>query len=131
MRRKRVDPLRVHVLTAAVFSVVAGSLLVIWTFPKFFALLLLLAVSAIGYAKLYEFIESRLEAEEGRLAKDLGLDRDLDEDLDDALEAPPRPKPARRKRKAKAAAPAPPTPTPAAPEAPLATEVPPTGASSN
>jgi 1,4-dihydroxy-2-naphthoate octaprenyltransferase len=44
-RRRHVDPIRVHLITVAVFGVIAGAALALWTFPRFFGVLALLAVS--------------------------------------------------------------------------------------
>ena len=85
-RRRHVDPVRVHLITLVVFGVIAGAVLAVWTFPKFFLGLLLLGASAIVYAKLYGFIEQRLEAEEGRLAKELGFALEDDEASEDQTE---------------------------------------------
>ena len=102
-RRKHVDPIRVHLITLVIFGVIAGAALAVWTFPKFFFGLVLLAVSAVVYVRLYAFIEDRLEAEEGRLAEDLGFG--LEEDDEEVVEeAPPKPK-RKRARKAKVASP--------------------------
>lgn len=99
-RRRHVDPLRVHLITLVVFSVIAGCALALWTFPKFFGVIALLVVSGLVYARLYGFIETRLEAEEGRLAEELGFELGADGD-EEELEAPlPAPK-AKRSRKKK------------------------------
>lgn len=118
-RRKRVDPVRVHLLTLAVFGVLAACALAVWTFPKFFGFLLLLGVSAVAYARLYGFIEQRLEAEEGRLAAELGID--LDGGGDDVLAPRPRRRSKAPKRKAARTEPAPGTASPDATEPDLAT----------
>lgn len=102
-RRKHVDPVRVHVITLAVFGVIAGVALAIWTFPKFFLGLLLLGASAVVYLRIYAFIEARLEAEEGRLAEELGFDLQEEEDdaeltLDDDGVPARRAKPRRRRK---------------------------------
>lgn len=109
-RKKQVDPVRVHVLTLVIFGVIAAVVLAIWTFPKFFLGLVLLAVSAVVYVRIYAFIETRLEAEEGRLAEELGFDlTELDvEDDDVTLDGdgvPARTRRAKPARRRKAAAP--------------------------
>ena len=96
-KRRHVDPVRVHAITLVVFGVVAGAALMLWTFPRFFAAIFLIAASVFAYGRLYTFIEARLEAEEGRLAEELGFDIDDDEDL-----PPITPKP-RKKKKAEGA----------------------------
>lgn len=82
-----------------VFGVIAGCGLALWTFPRFFAAIALLVVSGLVYARLYGFIEQRLEAEEGRLAEELGFELGVDDDEDE--EAEPLPRPARRKSRKK------------------------------
>lgn len=99
-RRRHVDPIRVHLITLVVFGVIAGCGLALWTFPRFFAAIALLVVSGLVYARLYGFIEQRLEAEEGRLAEELGFELGVDDDEDDAESLPP-PAPARRKNRKK------------------------------
>lgn len=91
-RRRHVDPLRVHLISAAVFGVIAAAALMVWMFPRFFFAIVLIAASVFVYGRLYTFIEARLEAQEGRLAEELGFDLD-----DEESEAPVRP--ARRKKK--------------------------------
>jgi len=113
-RRRHVDPIRVHLITLVVFGVIAGAALALWTFPRFFAAIALLAVSVIVYARLYGFIETRLEAEEGRLAEELGFELEDDEDLDLA------PKKKRKKKRAPAEAAESAPVTAAAAEAPSA-----------
>ena len=100
-RRKHVDPVRVHLITLVVFGVIAAVALAIWTFPKFFFGLLLLGVSAVVYVRIYAFIEARLEAEEGRLAEELGFDLDDAEDEDDEVTLDDDGVPAARVRRAK------------------------------
>ena len=82
-----------------IFGVIAGAALALWTFPRFFAAIALLVISGVGYARLYGFIEARLEAEEGRLAEELGFELgDGDED-DEPLP------PTKKRKKKKSAAP--------------------------
>ena len=97
-RRRHVDPLRVHLITLVIFGVIAGAALALWTFPRFFAAIALLVISGVGYARLYGFIEARLEAEEGRLAEELGFELG-DGDEDDE----PLPPTKKRKKKMSAA----------------------------
>lgn len=94
-RRRHVDPIRVHLITLVVFGVIAGCALALWTFPKFFGAIALLVVSGLVYARLYGFIEQRLEAEEGRLAEELGFELGDDEDEGD------EPIPSRKRRKSR------------------------------
>lgn len=96
-RRRHVDPLRVHLISAAVFGVIAAAALMVWMFPRFFLAIALIAASVFLYGRLFTFIESRLEAEEGRLAEELGFDLD-----DEESEAPVKP-PRRKAKKATAA----------------------------
>lgn len=117
-RRRHVDPIRVHLITLVVFGVIAGAALALWMFPRFFAVLALLAVSALVYARLYGFIEQRLEAEEGRLAEELGFSL---EDDDEELDLAPKRKRKKKHAPAEAAGGAP--VTAAAAEAPAAPPV--------
>lgn len=94
-KRRHVDPVRVHAITLVVFGVVAGAALMLWTFPRFFAAIFLIAASVFVYGRLYTFIEARLEAEEGRLAEELGFD--VDDDEEDLPPVTPKP---RKKKKA-------------------------------
>ena len=114
-RRRHVDPIRVHLITLVVFGVIAGAALALWTFPRFFAAIALLAVSVIVYARLYGFIETRLEAEEGRRAEELGFEL---EDDDEELDLAPKKKRKKKRAPAEAAESAP--VTAAAAEAPSA-----------
>lgn len=98
-RRRHVDPIRVHLITLVIFGVIAGFALALWTFPRFFVALVLLAVSVFVYARLYGFIEQRLEAEEGRLAAELGFGLEDDDETEIEIEEPP---PKRRRRKPRA-----------------------------
>lgn len=97
-RRRHVDPIRVHLITLVVFGVIAGAALALWTFPRFFAAIALLVVSVIVYGRLYVFLSQRLEAEEGRLAKELGFE--LEDDDEEELE----PAPAKKRKKKRAPA---------------------------
>lgn len=98
-RRRHVDPLRVHLITLVIFGVIAGAALALWTFPRFFAAIALLVISGVGYARLYGFIEARLEAEEGRLAEELGFELGDDDEDDEPLP------PTKKRKKKKSAAP--------------------------
>jgi hypothetical protein len=95
-RRRHVDPIRVHLITLVVFGVIAGAALALWMFPRFFAAIALLAVSVLVYSRIYAFIEQRLEAEEGRLAEELGFE--LEDDADDEVDLAPKKK--RKKKRA-------------------------------
>ena len=96
--------MRVHLISLVVFGVIAGVALALWTFPRFFGAIALLVVSGLLYARLYGFIETRLEAEEGRLAEELGFELGDDREDEEAPLPPPKRRKSKKKRDAAAAA---------------------------
>ncbi len=62
MRRLAPDPSRVHAITLAIWLSGVVALALLWTFPRFFGALLLLALAVAAYGLLYVFIEARMAA---------------------------------------------------------------------
>lgn len=64
MRRLAPDPSRVHAVTLAIWLSGVVALALLWTFPRFFGALLLLALAVAVYGLLYVFIEARMAGSE-------------------------------------------------------------------
>ncbi len=93
---RRIDPLHVHAVTGGIFGAGLLVLGIVWSFPRFFLFLGLLAVAAFVYTRLYAAVEGWMESDAASTATDFDLDEDEEDDED---RRSPRPTAARPKRR--------------------------------
>lgn len=58
---RRVDPVKVHLVTLAIWGFLIAVVLFVVLFPKVILFLLLTVLAAWGYAKLYGVVERKME----------------------------------------------------------------------